>query len=370
MALDDERAPHIRWAFKIYATGDWNVSTLKDALEERGLRSRVTQRYRGTPLSDAQVHRFLKNPYYIGKIVYQGVILDGAHEPLIDEKTWFHCQDLLTGRRIADDRSWKLNHPLKGSLRCKRCGGRMGFSKSRGKGGVYEYFFCLGRHTGRTDCDLPYIGVEKVESAVLQEWHAKGWLTSDEIAQTRAAAIRAIDEYLESSKVLLAQQGKRLEQLERKKQKLIDAYLDDALSSEDIKTRQLEVQREISDAKNLLRSAEDDRLLLLERLDTVLSALENAARLYETGSDETKRGLNQAIFEPFEVDLVDEGGAPLAEAAHEATCRAEAALSAPVAAVVQFAGTVRQAGSSRARAGAEGVDRKPPASVRLPGVPT
>ncbi|MEV8274796.1 hypothetical protein [Microbacterium sp. NPDC077184] len=57
VALDPERAPHILWAFRTYATGDWSISMLRDALEDRGLKSRVTQRYRGTPLSDAQVHR-------------------------------------------------------------------------------------------------------------------------------------------------------------------------------------------------------------------------------------------------------------------------------------------------------------------------
>lgn len=334
IALDPERAPHLRWAFKTYATGDWSISTLRDALEERGLRSRVTQRYRGTPLSDAQVHRFLKNPYYIGKIVYQGVILDGAHDLLIDEKTWFHCQDVLAGRRLAGDRAWKRNHPLKGSLVCNRCGGRMGYGKSRGRGGVYEYFFCLGRHTGRTDCNLPYVSVDKVEHAVLQQWRTKGQLSTDEIAETRAAAIDAIDEYLESSKTLLDQQAKRLHLLERKKQKLIDAYLDDTLPAEDIKARQLEIQREISDARDLLRSAEDDRLLLLDRLETVLAALEHAAGIYETSADETKRTLNQALFEFFRVDLVDEGGTPLNEATYDGVCQADATLTPPAEAVV------------------------------------
>lgn len=170
VAVDSDRAPHITWAFQTYATGDWSISTLAEALGARGLRGRVTQKYRGTPLSTAQLHRMLRNPYYTGKIVYQGVIMDGAHPGILDAVVWQRCQDILADRRLAGDRSWKLSHALKGCSVCGRCGGRMGYGKSRGQGGIYDYFFCLGRHTGRTNCDLPYIGVEKVEAAVRKEW--------------------------------------------------------------------------------------------------------------------------------------------------------------------------------------------------------
>jgi hypothetical protein len=342
VAVDEDRAEHISWAFRTYATGDWSISSLREALAERGLRSRVTQKYRGTPLSDAQVHRILKNPYYIGRIVYQGALLPGAHEPLIDEKTWFRCQDLLAGRRIAGDRSWKLGHPLKGSLRCVRCGGRMGFGKSRGKGGEYEYFFCVGRHTGRTTCDLPYLSGWKVEDAVLREWYRIGVLESDEVEKARSVAREHLEAHLADSAANADRQQARLVALERKKQKLIDAYLDDAISPEDIRARQMQVQREIADAKSQLLSAEDDRAQLFARLETVLSALEHAATIFERGSDDVKRGLTRALFEHFEFDLVDEDGEPLVIATAEATIRAEAA---PVGA---RRGLVR--GSTRTRA--------------------
>lgn len=109
--------------------------------------------------------------------------------------------------------------------------------------------------------------------------------------------------------------------------------------------------------------------MLLERLETVPSALHHAARLYKVGSDETRRSLNRAIFQPLKVDLVDEGGAPLAETAYAATCQARGLVRALLAAVIQLRA---RSGSRRfaSRAGAKGPHRKPPASLRLPGVPT
>ena len=122
-------------------------------------------------------------------------------------------------------------------------------------------------------------------------------------------------------------QQTRLVTLERKKQKLIDAYLDDAISGEDLKPRQMQVEREIADAKGQLLSVEEDQMQLFARLEMVLAALEHAAHVYERGNDETKRNLNQALFEWFEIDLVDEDGEPLAQATAEATVRVKGALS-------------------------------------------
>jgi hypothetical protein len=57
---------------------------------------------------------------------------------------------VLVVRRIAGDRSRRHKHYLMGSLVCHSGGGRMGYGHSRGKDGVYNYFFCLGPDSHRT----------------------------------------------------------------------------------------------------------------------------------------------------------------------------------------------------------------------------
>lgn len=113
------------------------------------------------------------NPYYTERIRRRGVIYDGAHDALVDDNTWNEVQRVLSGRRIAGDRSWKHTHFLKGIVRSGRRQGRMGFGYSSGRGGTYAYFFCLDRHTGRSNCDLPYLQQEEVEAAVGQLWQSQ-----------------------------------------------------------------------------------------------------------------------------------------------------------------------------------------------------
>ncbi len=335
VAFDEEKADHIRWAFRTYATGNWSISTLRDELEERGLKSRTTIKYVGTPLNNSQVHRILTNPYYMGKIRHRDLIYEGAHEPLIDDETWYRVQDVLAGRRIAGDRSWRHTHYLKGTLFCGRCGGRMGYGHSRGKGGVYSYFFCLGMHTGRTSCDLPYVSVEKIEKEVEHIWKTQVQFTSQMISEVAELARHDLDARQEQDQALLANQRQRLIKLERKKQKLIDAYLDEALTSEDLKPRQAAVLAEIHDATRVIAACQHNMELVRKHLELVLQLLAHAGKLYHQAADDQKKWLNQAVFEKILVNIT--GGSQPHPTQETLDVHMTGELAEPVAAVTRTA---------------------------------
>ena len=331
--FDPERADHIRWAFQEYATGRWSIATITEALAERGLRSRSTKAFPGTPLSDSQVHRLLHNVYYMGKIVYRGMILDGAHHPLVDPVLWFKVQDVLDGRRLAGDRSWRHFHYLKGSLVCARCSSRLGYGHSKGRGGTYAYFFCLGRHTKRTDCKMPYIPAEKLETLVLTKWQRVVQFTEEELERTEQLALEELDKQFENSEAVTAQQHERLIRLERTKQKLIDAYVADALPITDLKARQMEVAREIADAKQQIGKHRLDREELEQRLNEVLALVRIAGDLYDQATPEARQMLNQAVFEYLAVNYEDPDDPEPSEATQAGRPALSPKFSAPVAAV-------------------------------------
>ncbi|CEH02928.1 Recombinase [Propionibacterium freudenreichii] len=71
--VDEERAKLVRWAFQVFASGDWTTSQLHKELVARGLTTLPTPRRPSKPIAKSTVHRMLTNPYYKGVIVYQGV---------------------------------------------------------------------------------------------------------------------------------------------------------------------------------------------------------------------------------------------------------------------------------------------------------
>ncbi len=355
VVIDEVRGHHMAWAFEQYATGEWSIAALRDELEARGLRSRPTKKYVGTPLSRAQLHRLLSNPYYKGLIRFKGVLFEGKHPPLVDEITWQQVQDVLAGRRIAGDRSWKHGHYLKGSLRCQRCGGRIGYGWSRGKGGRYDYFFCLGRHTGRSTCDLPYIPASAIEDKVAERW-GRIRFSETEIASIREEVLADAKQLRDQHTQLAEQQRRRLIQLERQKTKLIDAYMADAIPVEDLKQRQTAVMAEIADARRLIQTADIQLADLNTQLDVVLGLLTHARTLYERADGTARQLLNSAMFAWLTIDSHDDPDASTSATSSSGWTPQEAELaggelSEIVGAVLGYHPDVREAATEAKDAG-------------------
>jgi len=301
---DPDRAPLISWAFKAYATGNWSIVRLTSELARRGLTSRATRTYAGGTLNTSQVHKMLCNPYYKGMVVYSGVLYDGNHPKLVDEVTWQQCQDVMKVRRLSGDRSWKRTHYLKGTLRCGRCNSRIGYGPSTNRQGqTYFYFFCLGRHTSRTKCDLPYLSVEKIEEMVEEVWLRKIRFDEATIEELRPYLHAELNDEQTEKSELVRQQEDRLNKLEHQKQKLIDAYLDDALPIDALRERQRKVETEIADAKLLIQDATTEVVTLKEHLDLALDLMRDAWRAYVEAGPKERKLLNAAMFDRIDICL-------------------------------------------------------------------
>jgi len=170
VVIDEKRAPFVRWAFETFASGDWTVSSMTEALEEKGLRCKPTRKLPSKPLSRTRVHQMLRHPYYMGIVRWDGVHHPGRHQPLISRETWEAVQSVLDLRSSGKERPMKRTHYLKGMLRCGRCGSRLGVSLNKSHTGEpYPYFFCLGRQR-KNGCLLRYLPVEIVELEVAKYW--------------------------------------------------------------------------------------------------------------------------------------------------------------------------------------------------------
>jgi site-specific DNA recombinase len=293
--LDPDRAPHLQWAFEAYASGDWSIGDLVEELARRGMKTRPTATRRPVPLSRSQVHRILSSSYYVGRLPYGGVEYEGNHPPLIDPATWHQVQDVLEARRISGDRSWRHEHYLKGTLFCGKCESRLGFGYSKGKGGTYAYFFCLGHAKKRTDCDMPYLPAELMEEHMLRHWQ-KQKLAPQLIEMIRSAVSEEIAETKKTNEKLLFNQKRRLQKLERTRQKLIDAYLVEAIPVADLKQRQEALAVEQREAGRLIELASADVEIAEQRLEIALGLLEKCDRLYVGADEMVRRDLNQAFY--------------------------------------------------------------------------
>jgi site-specific DNA recombinase len=306
VAIDPERAPLVKLAFELYATGRVSQRDLRETLKDAGLRSRPTAKHpNGTALSIHTIGRMLQDRYYLGVVVYEGEEYPGRHQPLVEPELFDQVQHVLFKERGAGTRSRIYSHYLKGLLWCGRCGRRMIFWPGRSKNGSkYFYFVCIGRQD--KSCDLPYMRTEAVEACVVDHYATVPVPVElrqrirQRIDEAAAASKSTSDKFIQTAKAQLAE-------LDKKEDRYLDLLGDPDWPQDKLRSRirQVRAQQAKVRAKLATPSVDFDRgrAVLLATLDL----LSQPQELYRLAGPGGRKLLNKAIFSRLMLDEDQDG---------------------------------------------------------------
>jgi site-specific DNA recombinase len=302
VTIDPERGPLITFAFQLYASGEYSIAQLAAELERLGLRTRPTAKRIPKALGTSVVQRLLRNPYYVGKLIYRRgskdeQTFDGRHEPLIDADTFDRVQTLLDEKRVAGERPRVRQHYLRGSVYCGQCGNRLTFGISTGKNGrKYPYFFCSGRINGTACTQRASMRPELIEQAI-ERHYATVQMPPARIKRGKAAiralaavSQEALNEVKRAKTTLIAK-------LEARQDELLEMrFTEKSISAALFKRKQAQLDDEIRAAQQSL--AETDQRMTIDRdqLELALELAEDVQAVYRVADGQTKRGYNQAFF--------------------------------------------------------------------------
>jgi site-specific DNA recombinase len=282
IVVDEIMGPIITDAFRLYATGDYTLSTLTDELNHQGLRLPETKSLPERPVHIQHIHRILHNPYYKGVITYSGVEYDGGHDKLVGADTFDTVQALLTARNLNKDKRRKHPHPLKGNLFCARCGRRMGISAPTNRyGTTYPYFYCLGRQKDTSSCDQPYVSVTELEQAVA-DYFRRVRLPEARLEALRQEILASFAGKHADGEAEITKQKARIQRLTQRAKKNKKAYFADALSLEDFKAEQDRTSGEITSAEKTITKLTVTLESIEHSLDQALSVLRNPQTVHRS----------------------------------------------------------------------------------------
>lgn len=129
-------------------------------------------------------------------------------------------------------------------------------SRSRGRSGAtYDYFFCLGRHARRTECDLPALWVDAVEEAVARQYRSLQ-PNQHTVERLRRELVAAMRRQTAGAEKLARRQRKRVTTLEGERRRLLQAHLAGAAPLELLKEQQDRITRQLADAGAALAATE------------------------------------------------------------------------------------------------------------------
>ena len=298
VVFDEERAPLVKLAFELYATGKYSIPDLADELYLRGLRTRASGRWPSQQLSDNQLLRLLQDPYYLGFTRFKNQLYPGRHEALVDGELFARVQEVVA-MRSTGERQRIHHHYLKSTLYCGRCfdadgrHGRVVLANVKARGGTYEYFFCRLRQEHL--CDAPYMQTQRVEDAIERFWE-RIRVSDAFLAAARKGLQRTIDNDQAAARSLHAQLAQNLRKLDLQQENLIDLAADGALPREVVQKRMNAIAKSRAAMSARLERTEQKLAAVLDYLDAALSVLERPGDLYRAASDEHRRMLNQAVF--------------------------------------------------------------------------
>jgi site-specific DNA recombinase len=306
IGLDEQRAPLVRKAFELYATGEYTLDRLEAAMADLGLTTRPSARWPGEqPVGDSKLHQMLSDPYYAGWVVVDGQLIKGRHEPIISQALFDQVQDVLAERSRGGKRDRVLCHYLKGMLFCGRCDrrgrtARLIYTEAKGRNGqYYGYFLCRGRQDG--ECDLPHLPAWQVEEAIEQHYQALS------LPEGFTEAVRALLDTTMADQQQLTREcqerlRRQLAKLDAREARLIDLAADGLLDRSKILARSNAIQTERVRLEASLADTGAELAVGAERLRQCLDLATDPVRLYAQAPDDIRYQLNATFFERFYLD--------------------------------------------------------------------
>ena len=281
---DENIAPLIKKTFEAYATGNFTLRQLRDKFNELGLK-----RKSGKELAVSNYQKLLKNPIYTGLMLYNGEIHEGKHEPIITKKLFDSVQEVMMRKSKPKSRGLKP-FLYRGFFRCGECGCFITTETQKG----HNYLRCTKR---KNPCSQKYTREEIITSEIQKE--IKKVSLPDDWAKWMLAENEK-DKLVEAqSSTLFADSTKAdISLLDSKIEKLMNAYLENALSLDeyrDVKNKLVNEKQLLKEKLSAFEQKANNRFELTEKF------LKYNMELANEGTNEEKLHLYKKVGSNFQI---------------------------------------------------------------------
>lgn len=277
LEINEKEAEIVRFIFNEYSKGK-GYKAITNKMNKLGYKTK-----KGNNFSVGSIRDILTNPVYIGEIRYNvrqnwsekrrrninpnPIRVKGKHEAIIDRELWDKVQLILESKKGKPSRIYDGEYPLRGILRCPKCGAGMVISRTTNTlaDGTKKRiaYYCCGnwKNKGTSVCNSNTIRVDKANEYVFKKIEE---LVSNE------AVIKAVvkninkerKDKVKPAKRLLGDIDKELEKLDKRKRKIFEAYEDDILTKAEFQIRKDELNEKIrileEEKKPLLNTISED----------------------------------------------------------------------------------------------------------------
>ncbi len=277
-------APLVKKTFEAYATGNFTLREVRDKFNALGLK-----RKSGKELAVSNYQKLLKNPIYTGLMRYNGEIFEGKHEPIISKKLFDSVQEVMMRKSKPKSRGLKP-YLYRGFFRCGECGCFITTETQKG----HNYLRCTKR---KNPCSQRYTREEIITSEIQKEIK-KVSLPNDWASWMLVENRKDILSEAQSSTLFADNTKADISLLDSKIEKLMNAYLESALSLEeyrDMKNKLVNKKQLLKEKLSAFEQKANNRFELTEKF------LKYNMELANEGTNEEKLHLFKKVGSNFQI---------------------------------------------------------------------
>lgn len=279
------KAPFVQTAFELYATGNYSLSDLREALYKRGFIYLPSS----PKCSTSQLATILNNRFYYG---WHPVTTTGKQIPLISQVLFQRVQQVLRGK--THPKKNKHAFPFNGLLTCDSC--KMSFCgelKRKPSGKTYTYYRCGGNR--KRTCKAKSINEEKLYSAVttmLESIQMTPAFKADFLHHAKKHQISVI-EYNRSEKSRLEGLITRAEGL---RGKALSHLMDEVITKDEYEAYRNTQQIKIDSYQLELAKIHESDKDLFKQASHLVELPEMVATAWKHGTDEEKQSILKVVI--------------------------------------------------------------------------
>jgi len=279
---DPVRAHFIVKIFEIYATGNSSMRTIRDKMEELGLKSN-TKNLR--PLSVSQIEHILKNPFYYGIMRIKGNLYPHKYQPLIPKALFDKCQEVRAGYHKKPFEYASKPFIFRGMIKCADCGCTITPEATKG----HIYYSCTNYR--RMHQKRIYVREEELLKPVY-EVLKNIQLPDHKIKEITEDLRKSNESKNEFHKKSLTAIRKEYDLIENRISKMFDLRLDDQSITKDMFNKKLkeykEKQAELNEEMQRYTDADENYYITA---NTLLKMAQKALEIFECSEVPEKRQL-------------------------------------------------------------------------------
>ncbi len=283
----NDKADIVKSIFMEFSNGQYTVEEFY----------RIISKEKKIRISRIAFRSLLSNIIYIGKVLVKGhdaipdKIVQGLHQPIVDEFTFYKVQDIINGRKrkyYIKDNLLQEQFPLRGHLVCHQCHHDLTGSSSKGNGGYYSYYHCIVPCKERFRADeahngfLHYLRSIKPAAEVLKAYEL---IVRDTIKENTDFAG-------ENKKEL----KKKITEYQQKLDNLDEKLIENVIAPDRYKINRDRILNDISSFKAQLLEMEKFDTDISKSLDFGINLLSNLDCFYEKATGRQKKRIIGSLF--------------------------------------------------------------------------